>query len=166
MIQKLQTYITRIINWLENNSETRFIRSVLSSNEDIELGKIYKEMNYLNGCLRNYLSKVSEISLNYERSINQAYSHIKRKQKILKLPHSELKDSIGTELSVYSSHDAIVIAERIEKMLDQANRKPHKTQYDTIVEDTAMLSRVVLNIHKNIPTIENSLRALEEAEDA
>lgn len=150
------------MNWLENNSETLFIRSVLSSNEDTELSKIYKEMNYLNGLLRRYLDKVSEISLNYERAINQAYSHIKRKQKFLKLPHSELKEVIGSELSVYSSQEAVLVAARLQKMLGQAKVKPYKVQYEMIVQESETLSHMVLNIHRDIPTIESSFREIEE----
>ena len=162
MIQKFQTYFTRFINWLENNSETRFIRRVLSSNEDTELSKLYKEMNYLNGVLRTYLDKISEISLNYERAINQAYSHIKRKQKFLKLPHSELKEVIGSELSVYSSQDAMLVATRLQKILDHAKTRPHKVQYEIIVQEAETLSLMVLNIHRDIPTIESSFREIEE----
>lgn len=162
MIQKFQTYFTRFINWLENNSETLFIRSVLRSNEDTELSKLYKEMNYLNGILRTYLDKISEISLNYERAINQAYSHIKRKQKFLKLPHSELKEVIGSELSVYSSQDAMLVATRLQKMLGHAKTRPHKVQYEIIVQEAETLSLMVLNIHRDIPTIESSFREIEE----
>ncbi len=165
MIQKLRTYIIRFINWLESNSETRFIRSVLSSNEDLELSRLYKEMNYLNGLLRTYLDKVSEISLNYERTINQAYSHIKRKQKILKLPYSHLKDAVGSELSVYSSEDARLVANRLQKMLSQAKTKPHKAQYEMIAQESETLSHIVLNIHRDIPTIEGVFREMEEKRD-
>ena len=165
MIQKLQTYLTRFINWLESNSETRFIRSVLSSNEDLELSKLYKEMNYLNGILRMYLDKVREISLNYERAINQAYSHIKRKQKILKTPHSQLKEAVGSELSVYSSQEAVIVANRLQKMLEGAKTKPHKVQYEMITQESETLSHMVLNIHRDIPTIESSFRETGDKND-
>lgn len=165
MIQKLRTYLIRFINWLESNSETRIIRSVLSSNEDLELSRLYKEMNYLNGLLRTYLDKVNEISSNYERAINQAYSHIKRKQKFLKIPHSQLKEAVGTELSVYSSQDAMLVATRLQKMLEGAKAKPYKVQYEMIARESETLSHMVLNIHRDIPTIEGAFREMEEKND-
>lgn len=104
MIQKFQTYFTRFINYLESNSDTRLFKTYLKNHEDLELKKIYMEVNYLNGLLRSYLDKISEINLNYERAINQGYSHFKRKQQILKPPHSQLKEVIGSELKIGRAH--------------------------------------------------------------
>ena len=77
MIKKLQTHLTRFINWLEDSSETRFIRSILQSNEDIELSRLYKEINYLKVKLITLVGKLSQDSQEFESSINSAYSHIK-----------------------------------------------------------------------------------------
>jgi hypothetical protein len=162
MIQKFQTYFTRFINYLENNSDTRLFKTYLKNNEDLELKKIYMQVNHLNGLLRSYLDKISEINLNYERAINQGYSHLKRKQQILKLPHSQLKEVIGRELGIYCSQDAINVATRLLKILEQIKRKPHESQYRIILEDAKSLSDIVLSMHRDIPTIESSLRTTEE----
>ncbi len=162
MIQKLQTYFTRFINYLESNSDTRLFKSYLKNNEDLELKKIYMQVNHLNALLRSYLDKISEINLNYERAINQGYSHLKRKQKILKLPHNELKEVIGSELGIYCPQDAINVATRLLKILEQIKSKPHESQYRIIVEDAKSLSDIVLSMHRDIPTIESSLRTTEE----
>ena len=165
MIKKLQTYLTRFINWLESNSETRFIRSVLSSNEDLELNRLYKEINHLRDRLRILIDKFTNDSLAYERAINHAYSHIKRKHKSLKLPHSQLKEVIGYELSVYSSQDAVIVANRLQKMLEGAKAKPHKVQYEMITQESETLSHMVLNIYRDIPTIESSFRETGDKND-
>ena len=60
MIQKFQTYFTRFINYLENNSDTRLFKTYLKNNEDLELKKIYMQVNHLNGLLRSYLDKISK----------------------------------------------------------------------------------------------------------
>ena len=85
MIKKLQTHLTRFIGWLEDNSETRFIRSILQSNEDVELSRLYKEINNLKARLIALVDKLSQDSQEFESAINSAYSHIKRKQKVLNL---------------------------------------------------------------------------------
>ena len=76
MIQKLRTNLMRFINWLEDSYELSFIRAVLSSNEDLELSRLYKEMNYLKARLIALVDKLSQDSQEFESTINSAYSHI------------------------------------------------------------------------------------------
>lgn len=155
MIQKLQTYLTRFINWLESNSETRFIRSVLSSNEDLELNRLYKEINHLRDRLRILIDKFTNDTLAYERAINHAYSHIKRKQKFLKLPTHELANIMENELRVATSKDAIIVANRLKKTLEKTKTYYNKTA-EQIAQDTdaEMLCNIVLSVHQDVNTIE------------
>lgn len=162
MIQKLQTYLIRFINWLEDNSEVRFIHSVLSSNEDIELNRLYKEINYLKARSIDLGDKLSKNNQIIESAINSAYSHIKRKHKFLKMPYNELQEGINSELSAYSTQDAILVATRLQKILELARSKPEKVRYETVASDSDTLARIVLYLYQDIPTIESSLRKIEE----
>lgn len=158
MIQKLQTLLTRIINYLESNPDTRVFKAYLEKYEDPELKTMYRHLNYLNGLLRKNLDKLCEINLNYEQVINQGYSHLKRKKRILEIPDRQLKEIIGDELRTHSAQDAINVANRISKIVQQISVNSHNPQHNIIIEEAKTLASIVLEIHRDVPTVESCIR--------
>ena len=161
MIQKLQTLLTRIINYLESNADTRVFKAYLEKYEDPELKTMYQQLNYLNGVLRKNLDKLCEINLNYEQVINQGYSHLKRKKRILEIPDRQLKEIIGDELRTHSAQDAINVANRISKIVQQISVNSHNPQHNIIIEEAKTLASIVLEIHRDVPTVESCIREVQ-----
>lgn len=161
MIQKLQTLLTRIINYLESNADTRVFKAYLEKYEDPELKTMYQQLNYLNGVLRKNLDKLCEINLNYEQVINQGYSHLKRKKRILEAPDRQLKEIIGDELRTHSAQDAINVANRISKTVQQISVNSHNPQHNIIIEEAKTLASIVLEIHRDVPTVESCIREVQ-----
>ena len=164
MIQKLQTYLTRFIGHLEDNSETRFIRSVLRSNEDMELNRLYKEINHLRDRLRILIDKLTNDSLAYDRAINHAYSHIKRKEKSLKLQKDmfvgQSEDSKeDREFRVFTTQELIMVSLSLKNLFNQINKHqtPKGVEQIAINAKCELLCDMILATFKDVSTVEGNL---------
>jgi hypothetical protein len=164
MIQKLQTHLTRFINWLENNSETRGIRSILRSNEDVELSRLYKEINNLQDRLRLLIDKLSNDTSAYDRLVNQAYSHIKRKEKSLKIPKDmfvcqpeEIRED--REFRVSTIQELIMVSSSLKILFNQVNKRqtPKGAEQMAINTKCELLCDMILATFKDVSTVEGNL---------
>ena len=164
MIQKLRTYLIRLVNWLEDNYELSFIRAVLSSNEDLELKRLYKEINHLKARLITLIDKLSEESQEFEIKVNSAYSHIKRKKKSLKLPKDTFAESIvntnsDRDLRVSTIQEIIIVTTALKKLFTKGNRFPeiNEAQQMAINIKSELLCDMLLASFQYISTFEGNL---------
>lgn len=168
MIQKLQTYLTRFINWLEDNSETRFIRSVLRSNEDVELTRLYEKINHLRDRLITLADKLNCNNQEFEAAINSAYSHIKRKQKMLKLPEGVFANASQPdserELRVATIKEITLVASNLKKLYERTKKakdiKPAEQIIMNIQSET--ICDMVLASFRDVSTTEGTLINIKE----
>ena len=164
MIQKLRTYLIRLINWLEDNYELSFIRAVLSSNEDLELKRLYKEINYLKARLIALIDKLNEESQEFEIKVNSAYSHIKRKKKSLKLPKDTFAEpTVNTnsdrDLRVSTIQEIIIVTTALKKLFTKGNKSPeiNEAQQMAINIKSELLCDMLLASFQYISTFEGNL---------
>ena len=169
MIKKLQTHLTRFIGWLEDNSETRFIRSILQSNEDIELSRLYKEMNYLKAKLIALVDKLSQDSQEFEITINSAYSHIKRKQKGLNLPKDTCTKLLGDtnedrDLRVSTIQEMIIVAVSLKNLFNKTKKysEINKSEQMAMNIKSEMLCDMILASFRDVSTSEGNLITSKE----
>lgn len=170
MIQKLRTYLIRFINWLEDNYELQFIRSVLLSNEDLELKKLYKEINTLKARLISLVDQLNKDSQEFEIKINSAYSHIKRKKKTLKLP----KESVAAfpqdtdkdrDLRVSTIQEIVMVTTALKKLLSKIKKYPeiNPVEQTAINIQSELLCDILLASFKYISTFEGTLMNIKGA---
>ncbi|MFK7973672.1 MAG: hypothetical protein AB8B66_02245 [Rickettsiaceae bacterium] len=164
MIQKLRTYLIRLINWLEDNYELSFIRAVLSSNEDLELQRLYKEINHLKARLITIIDKLSEESQEFEIKVNSAYSHIKRKKKSLKLPKDTFAEpTVNTnadrDLRVSTIQEIIIVTSSLKKLFTKVKKFPaiNEAEQMAINIKSELLCDMLLASFKYISTFEGNL---------
>jgi hypothetical protein len=169
MIQKLQTHLTRFIGWLEDSSETRFIRSILQSNEDVELSRLYKEMNYLKARLIVLVDKLSHDSQKFESSINSAYSHIKRKQKVLKLPKETSTKLLGDtnedrDLRVSTIQEMIIVAASLKNLFNKIKKYSEINEAEQMAMNikSELLCDMILASFRDVSTSEGNLITSKE----
>ena len=157
MIPKINTHLTRFINWLEENSEKQFIINFIKAHEDPYLDSLYQEMNFVVYRIMKLINQLTDQTINYEQLINQAYSQIKRKVKIINSPNNDLTKIKESELRLITNHEAIVIANRLQKMIatnsEDDNRTAQQMDQDAA---TALLCNIVLNTYQEFNTIESS----------
>lgn len=164
MIQKLRTYLIRLVNWLEDNYELSFIRAVLSSNEDLELKRLYKEINHLKARLITLIDKLSEESQEFEIKVNSAYSHIKRKKKSLKLPKDTFAEpTVNTnsdrDLRVSTIQEIIIVTNALKKLFTKGNKfsEINEAQQMAINIKSELLCDMLLASFQYISTFEGNL---------
>lgn len=169
MIKKLQTHLTRFIDWLEDNSETRFIRSILQSNEDVELSRLYKEINYLKARLIALIDKLSQDSQEFESSINSAYSHIKRKQKVLKLPKETSTKLLGDtnedrDLRVSTIQEMTIVAASLKNLFNKIKKYSEINEAEQMAMNikAEMLCDMILASFRDVSTSEGNLITSKE----
>ena len=169
MIQKLQTHLTRFIGWLEDSSETRFIRSILQSNEDIELSRLYKEINHLKARLIALIDKLSQDSQEFESAINSAYSHIKRKQKSLKLPKDTFAEpTVNTnedrDLRVSTIQEMIIVAASLKNLFNKTKKYSEINEAEQMAMNikSEMLCDMILASFRDVSTSEGNLITSKE----
>lgn len=169
MIQKLRTYLIRLVNWLEDNYELSFIRAVLSSNEDLELKRLYKEINHLKARLITLIDKLSEESQEFEIKVNSAYSHIKRKKKSLKLPKDTFAEpTVSTnsdrDLRVSTIQEIIMVTTALKKLFTKGNKfsEINEAQQMAINIKSELLCDMLLASFQYISTFEGNLMQKKE----
>lgn len=169
MIKKLQTHLIRFINWLEDSSETRFIRSILQSNEDIELSRLYKEINHLKVKLITLVGKLSQDSQEFESSINSAYSHIKRKQKVLKFSKETypklLEDTNeDQDLRVSTIQEMIIVASSLKNLFKKIKKYSEINQAEQMAMNikSELLCDMILASFRDVSTSEGTLIKIKE----
>lgn len=169
MIKKLQTHLIRFINWLEDSSETRFIRSILQSNEDIELSRLYKEINHLKVKLITLVGKLSQDSQEFESSINSAYSHIKRKQKVLKFPKETFTEpAVNTnedqDLRVSTIQEMIIVASSLKNLFRKIKKYSEINQAEQMAMNikSELLCDMILASFRDVSTSEGTLMKIKE----
>jgi len=93
--------------------------------------------------------------------VRLTYSHLKRKKRILEIPDRQLKEIIGDELRTHSAQDAINVANRILKTVQQISVNSHNPQHNIIIEEAKTLASIVLEIHRDVPTVESCIREVQ-----
>lgn len=169
MIQKFQIHLTRFIGWLEYNSETRFIRSILQSNEDVELSRLYKEINSLKARLIALVDKLNQDSQEIESTINSAYSHIKRKQKIFNLPKDACAEFLGDtnedrDLRVSTIQEMIIVATSLKSLFNKIKKHSeiNKAEQMAMNIKSELLCDMILASFRDVPTSEGNLITSKE----
>ena len=169
MIKKLQTHLTRFINWLEDNSEASFIHNILRSNEDVELSRLYKEINYLKARLITLVDKLSQDSQEFESAINSAYSHIKRKQKVLKLPKETCTKLLGDtnedrDLRVSTIQEMIIVSASLKNLFKKIKKYSEINQAEQMAMNikSELLCDMILASFRDVSTSEGTLMKIKE----
>lgn len=169
MIQKLRTNLMRFINWLEDSYELSFIRAVLSSNEDLELSRLYKEMNYLKARLIALVDKLSHDSQEFESAINSAYSHIKRKQKTLKLPKETCTKLLvdtneDQDLRVSTIQEMIIVAASLKNLFKKIKKYSEISKAEQMAMNikSELLCDMILASFRDVSTSEGNLITSKE----
>lgn len=166
MIQKLQTHLTRFINWLESNPETIGILGILRSNEDMELKRLYKEINHLRDRLRLLVDKLTNDSSAYNRLVNQSYSHIKRKEKSLKIPKDMFvgqseESKEDRELRIATIQEIIIVATSLKGLFKKTKKysEINKAEQMAMNNKSELLCDMILASFRDVATSEGIIMA-------
>lgn len=169
MIQKYQTLINRFANYLEDNQELVFIKKYLnrkqkqnqeveSLREDQELKAHLIEMNSIIQRIRKSLEILSNNVHKLELSSNAAFSHLKRKARVLGVSNYELGTVIEDELRITNPKEILAVANRLSKLLDFSKKRQNKTPAQIeIEEDATTLVQMIVGVYQDMNTIEGEV---------
>lgn len=169
MIQKYQTLINRFVSYLEDNQELGFIRRYLVNQtiqEDEQLKAYIIEMNNIIQRIRKSLEILSNNVHKLELSSNAAFTHIKRKARMLGVTNHELGIIMGDELRITSPKEILAVVNRLSKLLKLSKKRQNKTPEQMMVEEDAnTLVQMILGAYQEVYTIEGEIVQIMEKEN-
>lgn len=163
MIPKVQTFITRIISWIQDNAEFQFIRKALANSQDEEYLRLLAEIGRLTKKIHSYLSILSSDFDELEIIVSQTHAHIERKGKILKLPILQTTLVTESDLRIAGTKELLIMADRIMRLLTRCKNQEHKHQNQIVLEMEAdAIATTIIARYKRLPWLEGETIKLLE----
>jgi len=125
MIPRFQFYISKLYESVESTRLVQYLLNIPIFADDAVLKAHCDEMKKCSARMTENLSDFSDSSERSDEIFNKIYSHVNRKEKIIKAPIKELRILMQMQIMVASGTELLAVAYRTKRIIE--NRR-HKQQ--------------------------------------
>jgi len=145
MIPRIQFYISKMVEYIESIRLVQYVINLPIFEGDIELKAHSDELTKLNSRMREILNDFADVAELSDETFNKIYSHVNRKEKIIKAPIKELQILMQMQIMVASGEDLLAVAYRIKRIIENRQNK----QQDVLTIETETLADLVISHYGN-----------------
>ena len=145
MIPRLQFYISKIYESVESARLVQYLLNLPIFAEDSALKAHCADLKKYSARMIEILSDLSGVSELSDETFNKIYSHVNRKEKIIKAPIKELRILMQMQIMVASGTELLAVAYRIKRIIENRQNK----QQDVLTIETETLADLVISHYGN-----------------